>query len=51
MNKGKVILNIDQSPIGDSNLYDKAWMPKNMKYSKNNQTIWPRITMIAAIDS
>lgn len=51
MYKGKKILNIDQTPLGDSNFVQKGWMPSDSRLSKKIKLISPRITMIAAIDS
>ena len=51
MYQGKRILNIDQTPINDSNLCDNGWMLSNMRWSKNINIIWPRITMVTAIDT
>ena len=48
---GKRIINVDQSPIGNSNLYEKIWMPKDIYESKPIHIIFPRITMMAAIDN
>ena len=50
MAEGKRILNVDETPIGYSNLHDKAWMPKDLRWTKNINQLQPRVTMIAAID-
>ena len=51
MAKGKRILNIDQTPLVDSNLSERAWMASDSKYSKPLHNIDPRITMMLAIDN
>ena len=51
MASGKRILNIDQTPIGDSNFCQRAWMPANAKNSQITHQILPRITMMVGIDN
>jgi len=51
MKSGKRILNLDQTPICDSNFVVRGWMPRSQKYSKSVHSVSPRITMMVAIDT
>ena len=51
MASGKRILNVDQTPIGDSNFCQRAWMPSNARNSQITHQILPRITMMVGIDN
>ena len=51
MSKGKRILNIDQTPLLDSNFVVRGWMPRSINYSKKIHVVSPHITMMTAIDS
>ena len=48
---GKRILNLDQTPLGDSNFLGRSWMPSHLKLSGKIHPISPRITMMTAIDT
>ena len=47
--QGKRIINVDQTPVGDSVFVTKGWMGKSEKLSTHTHFIKPRITMQCAI--
>jgi len=51
IDSGKKIINVDQTPIGDSNFHTRGWMPINERQSKPLNIVAPRITMVAAVTS
>ena len=51
MNKGKRILNLDQSIINQCNASLKGWMPNDLVLSNKLNAVHPGISMMAAIDS
>ena len=51
MADGKRILNLDQTPLGDTNFPQRSWMPSHLKLSDKIHPVAPRITMMTAIDT
>ena len=51
MESGKKILNVDETPIGDSNFPLKSWQWSSKPVNARQNIINPRITMIVGIDT
>ena len=51
MSQGKRILNLDQSPIVECQGLQKGWCPKGEGGYVSGHIVWPRVTMMLAIDS
>ena len=47
----KRIINLDQTPIGQSTFDQRGWIPKDILMNLPHTNINPRITMIAAVDN
>ena len=48
---GRRVINIDESWLNETSFYRKLWYPKSQVCSVPTQTVSPRISLIAAIDT
>ena len=51
LEKGRRIINVDESWLNETSFYRKLWHPKRQVCSIPMQTVSPRISLIAAIDT
>jgi hypothetical protein len=51
LEKGKRVINIDETWLNDTTHYRKIWYPKGQVCSMPTMTVSPRISVIAAIDT
>ena len=49
--QNKRIINVDETPIGHTCFIQRAWVPREGLKYQAQQIIWPRITMIAPVDT
>ena len=51
LEKGKRIINVDESWINETNFTRKMWVPSNSTASITSQIVAPRLALIAALDT